>query len=109
MTLPVMASLTLTLLWREVPSVCELARMLAREELLWSPPLGVSQQALSHRFLTFPYELFQRILLSLLPRLKQRWEARQRPLPASVVHARKHFRGLLSVRGVDVRSARSQA
>lgn len=97
-----MVSLTLTLLWREVPSVYELARMLAREELLWSPPLGVSQQALSHRFLTFPYELFQRILLSLLPRLKQRWEARQRPLPTSIVHARKHFRRLLSVDGATL-------
>jgi hypothetical protein len=52
-----------------VPSVCELARLLARKELLWSPRLKVSQQALSRRLLTFPYELFQRILLSLLERL----------------------------------------
>jgi hypothetical protein len=58
LTLPVMVSLTLTLLWRQVPSVCELARLLAREELLWSPRLKVSQQALSKRLLTFPYELF---------------------------------------------------
>jgi hypothetical protein len=99
LTLPVMVSLTLTLLWRQVPSVCELARLLAREELLWSPRLKVSQQALSKRLLTFPYELFQRILLSLLPRLKRRWQARQRPLPASVVKAREHFVRLLSVDG----------
>ena len=99
LSLPVMVSLTLTLLWRQVPSVCELARMLAREELLWSPRLEVSQQALSKRFLTFPYELFQRILLALLPRLKRRWQARQRPLPASIAHARQHFQRLLSVDG----------
>lgn len=99
LTLPVMVSLTLTLLWRQVPSVCELARLLAREELLWSPRLEVSQQALSKRLLTFPYELFQRILVALTPTLKQRWQARQRPLPASVVNARKHFLRLLSVDG----------
>ena len=99
LTLPVMVSLTLTLLWRQVPSVCELARLLAREELLWSPRLAVSQQALSKRFLTFPYELFQRILWSLLPLLKRRWQARQRPLPAAMVHACQHFRRLLSVDG----------
>lgn len=99
LSLPVMVSLTLTLLWRQVPSVCELARMLAREELLWSPRLEVSQQALSKRLLTFPYELFQRILLSLLPTLKQRWQARQRPLPASVVKVQGRFLRLLSVDG----------
>jgi hypothetical protein len=54
LTLPVMVSLTL--LWRQVPSVCELARLLAREELLWSPRLEVSQPALSKRLLTFPLE-----------------------------------------------------
>jgi Transposase DDE domain len=99
LTLPVMVSLVLTVLWRQVPSVCELARMLAREEVLWSPPLKVSQQALSKRLLTFPYELFQRILQSLVPTLKSRWETRERPLPASVVQARQHFSRLLSVDG----------
>lgn len=99
LTLPVMVSLTLTLLWRQVPSVCELARLLAREELLWSPRLEVSQQALSKRLLTFPYEVFQRILESLLPRLKQRWQARQRPLPVSIGKARAHFERVLSVDG----------
>jgi hypothetical protein len=99
LSLPVMVSLILTLLWRQVPSVCELARMLAREDLLWSPRLEVSQQALSKRFLRFPYELFQRILLSLLPKLKNRWQARQRPLPASIVKAQGHFLRLLSGEG----------
>lgn len=99
LTLPVMVSLTLTQLWRQVPSVCELARLLAREELLWSPRLEVSQQALSKRLLTFPYEVFQRILESLLPRLKQRWQARQRPLPVSIGKARAHFERVLSVDG----------
>jgi hypothetical protein len=58
LSFPVMAAV-LTLLWRQVPSVCELSRVLAREDCLWAPRLKVSQQALSQRFLSFPAELFQ--------------------------------------------------
>ena len=96
---PVMVAAVLTLLWRQVPSVCELSRVLAREDCLWAPRLKVSQQALSQRFLSFPAELFQRVLGALLPRLRQRWAERQRPLPAAVVHAREHFREVLIADG----------
>lgn len=99
LSFPVMVAAVLTLLWRQVPSVCELSRVLAREDCLWAPRLKVSQQALSQRFLSFPAELFQRVLWALLPRLQQRWVERQRPLPAAVVHARQHFRALLIADG----------
>ena len=99
LSFPVMVAAVLTLLWRQVPSVCELSRVLAREDCLWAPRLKVSQQALSQRFLSFPAELFQRVLWALLPRLRQRWAERQRPLPAAVVHARQHFRELLIADG----------
>jgi len=66
--------------------------MLARENLLWCEAVGVSQQALSSRFLTFPSELFERIYKDLLPQLRKRWENRQRrPLPPSIQTAGKHF------------------
>jgi Transposase DDE domain len=99
LSFPVMVAAVLTLLWRQVPSVCELSRVLAREDCLWAPRLNVSQQALSQRFLSFPAELFQRVLWALLPRLWQRWAERQRPLPAAVVHARQHFREVLIADG----------
>ena len=99
LSFPVMVAGVLTLLWRQVPSVCELSRVLAREDCLWAPRLKVSQQALSQRFLSFPAELFQRVLWALLPRLRQRWAERQRPLPAAVVHARQHFQELLIADG----------
>jgi hypothetical protein len=99
LSFPVMVAAVLTLLWRQVPSVCELSRVLAREDCLWAPRLNVSQQALSQRFLSFPAELFQRVLGTLLPRLRQRWAERQRPLPAAVVHARQHFREVLMADG----------
>ena len=47
----------LTVLWRQVPSVQELTRMLAREHLLWCKAVQVSEQAVSQRFLSFPAQL----------------------------------------------------
>ena len=46
LNLPLMVAAVLTLLWREVPGVQELTRLLAREDLLWCRATKVSQQAL---------------------------------------------------------------
>ncbi len=54
LNLSLMLAAVLTLLWRQVPSVQELTRMLAREDLLWCKAVQVSQQAVSQRFLGFP-------------------------------------------------------
>ena len=92
LSLPLMVAAVLTMLWRQVPSVHELTRMLAREDLLWGQAVKVSQQALSQRFLGFPAELFEGVLKALLPQLVQRWQQRQgRPLPESIAYARHHF------------------
>ena len=85
LTLPLMVAAVLTLLWRDVPGVSELTRLLETEGFLWCGPTKVSQQALSQRFLTFPAILFERIFHELLPNLKLRWSNRHnRPLPESV-------------------------
>jgi hypothetical protein len=85
LTLPLMVAAVLTLLWRDVPGVTELARLLEKEGFLWCPRTQVSQQALSQRFLTFPAILIERIFKEILPNLKTRWLSRQnRPLPESV-------------------------
>jgi hypothetical protein len=82
LNLPLMVAAVLTIMWRQVPSVRELTRLLAREDLLWCQAVNVSQQALSQRFLVFPAELFERVLKELLPQLDKRWcERQQRPLP----------------------------
>jgi hypothetical protein len=92
LTLPLMVAAVLTMLWRQVPSVHELTRMLAREDLLWCQAVKVRQQSLSERFLVFPAELFERVLKGLLPELKDRWQKRQkRPLPPAVKVAQQHF------------------
>jgi hypothetical protein len=82
----------ITLLWRDVPSVRELTRILGREGFLWCQPTQVSQQALSERFLTFPAELFERVFQELLPELAKKWQPRtQRPLPESIQYTRRKF------------------
>ena len=92
LNLSLMVAAVLTILWRQVPSVRELTRMLAREELLWCQAVKVSQQALSQRFLAFPAELFERVLKDLLPGLTERWQQRpDRPLAESLAYARQHF------------------
>ncbi len=85
LTLPLMVAAVLTLLWRDVPGVTELTRLLEKEGFLWCERTKVSQQAMSQRFLTFPAILFERIFFEILPNLKLRWEARyNRPLPESI-------------------------
>ncbi len=100
LNLPLMVALVVTILWGQVPSVRELTRMLAREDLLWCKAVKVSQQALSERFLVFPAALFERVYKALVPELKARWEQRQsRPLPLSIQIARDQFDQILVADG----------
>ena len=99
LSLPVMVAALLLLLWRQVSSVCELARVLGREDLFWTPRVAVTQQALSQRFLTFPAAVLQRVLLDLLPTLRERWAVRRRPVPEAVVCAQTTFARIFVVDG----------
>jgi len=47
LNLSLMVAAVLTLLWRQVPGVQELTRLLAREDLLWCCRTVVAQQSLS--------------------------------------------------------------
>ncbi|BAY77183.1 hypothetical protein NIES25_69160 (plasmid) [Nostoc linckia NIES-25] len=92
LNLSFMVAAVLTLLWRQVPGVQELNRLLAREGFLWCHVTKVAQQSLSQRFLEFPAELFERVFKDLLPQLQLNWQQRlKRPLPDSVKFARANF------------------
>jgi len=91
LNLPIMVALILTLIWRQVPSVSELVRMLARDQQLWSPPWQVTQQALSLRLRSLPAALFGQVVHTILPQLQQRSAARSRPLPPVIQRAQQHF------------------
>jgi hypothetical protein len=87
LTLPVMVALVLSMIWRQIGSVCTLTRLLHDEGFLWTGPVQVSQQALSQRLRVFPAALFARVVHELLPLMQERWAARERPLPPEVAWA----------------------
>lgn len=95
LNLPVMVALVLSMVWRQIGEVTELAKMLSTEGLLWAEPRKVSQQALSERFRTFPSVLFLRILLAILPLMQARWQSRQRPQPPEVAWAQERYSEVL--------------
>lgn len=99
LNLPLVIAAILALLWRQIPSVCELTRTLNREGALWMDPVKVSQPALSKRLLSFPAELFQQTFHSLLPALRERWFSRKRPRPEAVTCALGHFEKIYAVDG----------
>jgi hypothetical protein len=91
LNLPVMVALVLSMVWRQIGAVSELAKMLVTEGLLWAEPRKVSQQALSERFRTFPATLFLQVLLAVLPLMETRWRNRQRPLPPEIAWAQERY------------------
>jgi hypothetical protein len=99
LTLPVMVALVLTMIWRQIGSVCELTRLLHTEGFFWCSPTVVSQQALSQRLRVFPADLFRRVLEDLLPQMLARCSARQRPLPEVLTWVRERYPAVLAVDG----------
>jgi len=66
LTLPVMVAIVVSLVWRQIPSLQELLRVLALEGLLWSEAVSVSKQALSKRLATLPASLFAELFADAL-------------------------------------------
>jgi hypothetical protein len=99
LTLPIMVALVLSMIWRQVPGVSELVRIVRHELVLWVPAFKVSQQAFSERLRTLPAELFLRVLLAVLPRLHTAWQQRQRPLPPEIAWAQAHYTQVALVDG----------
>jgi hypothetical protein len=99
LSLPVMVALVLSMIWRQIGAVSDLARLLRSEGFLWTAPLVVSPQALSLRLRVFPAVLFEHVLAAVLPVMLARNQERQRPLPAEVAWARAHFSAVLAADG----------
>ncbi len=99
LTLPIMVALLLSMVWRQINGVSELARLVQSEALLWATPAKVSQQALSQRLNSLPAALFGGILGEVLPHLEDRWQARERPLPPELAWAQAHYTRVVSADG----------
>ena len=76
----VMVAFVLEMIWRQIGSVSTLTRIVQKEAILWEQPRKVSQQALSQRLTSLPSELFLRVLLDILPVMRERWMERERPI-----------------------------
>lgn len=102
LTLPVMVSIVLAMIWRHIPGVSALQRQLAEERILWTQPTRVSQPALTQRFLTFPAELFERVLTGVLAQLPGRSAARSRPIPARLAAVGSRFAACYALDGTTL-------
>ena len=99
LTLPIMVAVAISLVWRQFASVSEALRILKTEDLLWTAPIQVSQQALSERLRTLPAELFWRVLQNVLPVMQANWQKRTRPLSEEIVWALQHYERVWAVDG----------
>lgn len=95
----VMVAFVLEMIWRQIGSVSALTRIVQKEAVLWEQPKSVSQQAMSQRLTSLPSELFLRVLLDILPVMRERWMERERPLPAELAWAAERYLAVLAVDG----------
>lgn len=58
LTLPVMAAIVLSIVYRQIQHLTDVVRTLETETLLWAPTMQVSKQALSQRLNSLPSHLF---------------------------------------------------
>ncbi|GAB4341424.1 MAG: hypothetical protein Fur0042_02800 [Cyanophyceae cyanobacterium] len=69
LTLPVMVAIVLGLVYRQLPSLSDLRRLLERERLLWVEPMKISVEALSKRLRVLPASLFRQLLVEVQEQL----------------------------------------
>jgi hypothetical protein len=106
LTLPVMVAILVSLVWRRVPSVAEVQKVLAREGLLGSAPLWVSSQAITKRLDVLPVAVMGQLFGEVCTRLHAQ------PLPA-LPHPRwapvqAHFSLLAIVDGSTLEALRKK-
>lgn len=81
LTLPVMVAIMVSWVWRRVPSIAEVQKVLAREGLLGMAPLRVSPQAITKRLDVLPAAVMSQLLAEVCARL-------HRQAPPAVPHPR---------------------
>jgi Transposase DDE domain len=93
--LSVMLGIVLSLIWRQLGSVCMLARVIERSMVLWVTPRKVTQQAINQRLRSMPAEAFEQVLIDILPPMIERWKERTRPVPETLAWAAKRYARVL--------------
>ena len=85
LTLPAMMAIVVSLVWRQIPSLAEVLRVLEHEGLLWQSPLAVSRQALAKRLARLPVELFASLFNQVVQALRNRSSQRVTPAASPVL------------------------
>lgn len=106
LTLPVMVAIIVSLVWRRVPSVAEVQKILAQESLLGMAPLQVSPQAINKRLDVLPAAVMGQLLVEVCTRL-------QAQAPPTLPHpswapVREHFPRLAIVDGSTLEALRKK-
>src|SRR5712664_4496419 len=70
LTLPIIVAIMVSLVWRRVPSIAEVQKVLAREGLLGRAPLQVSPQAITKRLAVLPAAVMGQLLAEVSARLQ---------------------------------------
>ena len=102
LTLPLMAVLMVTMVWRQLPSLSEALRVLALDDLWENPPVNVSRQALSQRLRALPAALFAQLYEEALARLR----ATQTTPPAMPGSLQERFTALWAADGSTLEALR---
>jgi hypothetical protein len=102
LTLPLMAVLMVTMVWRQLPSLSEALRVLALDGLWEGPPVDVSRQALSQRLRALPAELFAQLYEQALARLR----ATQKDPSSALNSLQTRFSALWAVDGSTLEALR---
>ncbi len=69
LTLPMMMAMVVSLVYRQIPGLREIIRVLSQEGLLWVERMEVSAQAVSKRLRTLPIELFAQVFEQVIQRI----------------------------------------
>jgi IS4 transposase len=106
LTLPVIVAITVSLVWRRVPSIAEVQKILAHEGLLGVAPLQVSSQAISKRLAVLPAAVLGQLWAEVCARL-------QAQAPPALPHPRwapvqEHFSLLAIVDGSTLEALRKK-
>jgi Transposase DDE domain len=106
LTLPVIVAITVSLVWRRVPSIAEVQKLLAHEGLLGIAPLQVSPQAIIKRLDVLPATVLGQLLVEVCARL-------QAQAPPALPHprwapVREHFPLIAIVDGSTLEALRKK-
>ena len=106
LTLPVMVAIVVSLVWRRVPAVAEVQKVLAREGLLWIPPLQVSPPAITKRLDVLPAAVMGQLFAEVCTRLQA--QAAPSVFHPSWAPVREHFSLIAIVDGSTLEALRKR-